>query len=403
MRLRTAAALAAVLAFTAAAAAQEEPAKPAPSAPDEAAKRKEAKVRKYLGLLRWKEAFLAELEAGFETQRKVGALPRGFAKKFREVADFDALERIAVEAWSEVLDEPTLDGVIAFLSTEPGTKYAAALTRMPSVMQARVFPWAMETSMKAMQEVMASPPSEEEGEEESGEKSPIDTVLDKARENLHEAKVSANETAAIATLRNLCSCQAQMQASGKIDCDRDGIGEHGTFLEMSGSAEVRAAQVRQALDGKPAPDASDFSQRGTKLNPPILSPKLAGVDEHGVVRKNGYCYRIYLPDSAKTSMFVHETGPANVAGLAGGTGRVGIDMSEVSWCAYAWPEKIGETGNRAFFTNMAGDVMQSSNEKARWEGDKAPPGSAAFQGDGMTAPIAIGTLGRDGDVWKVCN
>ncbi|MCK6479066.1 MAG: prepilin-type N-terminal cleavage/methylation domain-containing protein, partial [Planctomycetes bacterium] len=42
--------------------------------------------------------------------------------------------------------------------------------------------------------------------------------------NLLAAKLSSNETAALATLRNLASCQAQIQTSGKIDCDSDGIG-----------------------------------------------------------------------------------------------------------------------------------------------------------------------------------
>jgi hypothetical protein len=45
--------------------------------------------------------------------------------------------------------------------------------------------------------------------------------------NLLSARLSANERAAQATLRSLGSAQAQLQAMGAIDEDRDGIGEYG--------------------------------------------------------------------------------------------------------------------------------------------------------------------------------
>ena len=83
--------------------------------------------------------------------------------------------------------------------------------------------------------------------------------------------------------------------------------------------------------------------------------------------------------------------------------RVHVDLAETTWCAYAWPEKIGETGRRAFFVNQTGDVMHSANEHAKWEGDRIPPGNAAFVGDGCTSEQAVGTRGRDGEVWKVAN
>ena len=367
-----AAALAALLALAPAAAAEEPPAPPAAPAPDDAAKRKEKKVRKFLELTRFREATLAGLDMAFGQQVRMGMLPEEFPRRFHEVADFDALEAIAAEAWGGVLDEPTLDGLIAFHETEAGRKFVAAnLELMPALMK-KIEPWAMENAMKAMQAMGEMQPEQEED----------------------ETGIPANEMAAIATLRNLCSCQAQIQTSGKIDCDRDGIGEHATFLELTGSAGVRKA----FQDG-----AGDFSSQGTKVDPPIMSAKLAGVDVSGVVRKGGYCFRIFLPDAASPSSFTHEVGPAEAIGLAGGTARVGVDMAETTWCAYAWPEKIGESGNRAFFVNQCGDVMQSANGTAKWAGERAPPGSAALLGDGISSPQAIGTRGRDGEVWKVCD
>jgi hypothetical protein len=206
--------------------------------------------------------------------------------------------------------------------------------------------------------------------------------------------IELNERTAIATLRNLASCQAQIQTSGKIDCDNDGIGEYGTFLEMTGSTGVRKGFTA----GNPS--SSDFTTQGTPVNPPILSPAMASVSAEGMVAKKGYFYMIFLPDTQSPASFVHETsGPA----LAGGTGRVGVDMSETTWCCYAWPIDAGKTGNRAFFVSQSGDVLQSANTRARHGGATVIDARSAFRGEGMTSMVAVGTAGRDGDVWKVTN
>jgi prepilin-type N-terminal cleavage/methylation domain-containing protein len=216
--------------------------------------------------------------------------------------------------------------------------------------------------------------------------------------NLLAAKLSANETAAIATLRNLASCQAQVQTSGKIDCDNDGIGEYGTFLEMTGTVGVRKGFTAGA------PSSSDFSAQGTQVNPPILSPALANVDAQGFVTKSGYAFMMFLPDTASPAVFVHEkSGP----GLMGGAAKIGVDLSETNWCAYAQPVARNNSGNRRFFINQAGDVMQSANEVAKAQGVTTPiVGNSAFKAGtagGITAQTAVGTAGFDGDVWKVTN
>src|SRR5512134_4174124 len=61
--------------------------------------------------------------------------------------------------------------------------------------------------------------------------------------NLLAARLSANETAAIATLRNIISAEAQFQQSAKADTDNDGTGEYGGFLEMSGGGVGRMVSV----------------------------------------------------------------------------------------------------------------------------------------------------------------
>ena len=213
--------------------------------------------------------------------------------------------------------------------------------------------------------------------------------------NLLAAKLSANETAAIATLRNLASCQAQVQTSGKIDCDNDGIGEYGTFLEMTGTVGVRKGFTAGT------PSTSDFTTKGTQVNPPILSAALANVDALGFVTKSGYAFMIFLPDAAAPSGFSHETGPAASVAVSA---VLGVDMSETTWCAYGQPVARGNSGNRRFFVNQAGDVMQSANEVAKAQGVTAAiVGASAFRGAAITSQVAVGTAGQDGDVWKVTN
>ena len=213
--------------------------------------------------------------------------------------------------------------------------------------------------------------------------------------NLLAAKLSANETAALATLRNLASCQAQVQTSGKIDCDNDGIGEYGCFLEMTGTVAVRKGFTA----GNPS--LANFSVQGTPVNPPILSPALANVDANGFVTKSGYAFMIFLPDGATPAAWTNETGPAASVAV---TADIAVDLSETTWCAYAQPVAHGNSGNRRFFVYQSGDVMQSPNDTTKYQGVNTPiVGNSAYRGAGITSSVAIGTKGNDGDVWKVTN
>jgi prepilin-type N-terminal cleavage/methylation domain-containing protein len=213
--------------------------------------------------------------------------------------------------------------------------------------------------------------------------------------NLLAAKLSSNETAAIATLRNLASCQAQIQTSGKIDTDADGIGEYGTFLEMTGTVGVR----KKLNTG--TPNTSDFTVKGTQVAPAILSPALANVDATGFVTKSGYAFMIFLPDGGTPAKFSNEKGPAASVAV---TAAIGVDLSETTWCAYAQPVAFANSGNRRFFVNQSGDVMQSANDTTKFQGiSTAINGNSAFKADGITSSVAVGTKGQDGDVWKVTN
>jgi prepilin-type N-terminal cleavage/methylation domain-containing protein len=215
--------------------------------------------------------------------------------------------------------------------------------------------------------------------------------------NLLASKVNANQTAALATMRNLVSAQAQIGVTAKIDADNDGKGEYGTFLEMSGAVGVRKGFVPGT------PSSSNFSVKGEVLNPPVLSSAFANLTATGFCTRSGYCFMILLPDTSTPASFVHETGGPGVApGFAGGSGSVGVDASETTWCAYAQPQTLGATGSRRFFTNQKGDILASPNDFAKSQGNMVPvAGNAAFLGSGITSTIAIGTKGSDGDLWTV--
>ncbi|MBN2492267.1 MAG: prepilin-type N-terminal cleavage/methylation domain-containing protein, partial [Planctomycetes bacterium] len=98
--------------------------------------------------------------------------------------------------------------------------------------------------------------------------------------NLLSARLNANETAAIATLRNLSSAQAQLQAGSKIDVDQDGSGEFGYFAELAGGIEIRG------------PGGATLAA----INPPVLSAAFRTVNS-GVVTRSGYVFRLFLPDA----------------------------------------------------------------------------------------------------------
>lgn len=173
--------------------------------------------------------------------------------------------------------------------------------------------------------------------------------------DLMAARLSANETAAIATLRNVISAQAQLQMSAKVDEDSDGNGEYGGFLELSGGAAGRMS---------------------SPLSPAVLSGAFRVLDSNGEVSRSGYFFRIVLRAKGGAGA------PESMTGFA--KGALDVDACESSWSCYAWPVHFGQSGRRTFFTNEAGDVLATENE--------------AYSGTGH-GPLP-GAKGGDGHVWK---
>jgi prepilin-type N-terminal cleavage/methylation domain-containing protein len=208
--------------------------------------------------------------------------------------------------------------------------------------------------------------------------------------NLLSARLNANESAAIATLKNISSAQSQCQASGIIDVNSNGQGEYGYFGELSGAVNTRTAA----------------GATGPRISPPVLSTAFGNI-QNSIVQRSGYIFQMYLPDNTGAGIAEDATG-----GHAANT--VDAGQAEVLWCCYAWPSVQGNSGNRAFFVNQGGDVLATRNSAAGqlYSGTAGGAGNqptydAAFAAGAattsMAAAVAANSTGVDGGTWTVSN
>ena len=208
--------------------------------------------------------------------------------------------------------------------------------------------------------------------------------------NLLAARLNANETSAISTLRNITSCQAQFQTSAKADADADGTGEFGMFRELSAAVAVRT-------------DNAGANATGVILNPPILSGAFRTLNANAEVSRSGYLFKMFLPGAAGAGV-EENTSATNTV-----DGTLDSDLAETSWCCYAWPASHGNSGNRSFFVNQSGDITGTDDVDYSGTGDidEGGSGNAFRAGTGgagsITGQQAIGTAGRDGNLWKQIN
>ncbi|MCK6448804.1 MAG: prepilin-type N-terminal cleavage/methylation domain-containing protein [Planctomycetes bacterium] len=208
---------------------------------------------------------------------------------------------------------------------------------------------------------------------------------------LMAARLSANESAAISTLRSISSAQAQVQSSGAIDSDGDGAGEYGFFGELSGADPCRVSAA-----GAPAAGAVGTDE----LNPAVLSTAFGNVANSQVVR-SGYIFQIYLP--AATVAGVTGSVAEDAAGGKAAAPFPDSDNGEVLWAAYAWPQAVGQSGNRCFFINQEGDLLQTPNRGAAayTATGGGPLFDAVFSVAGdMASPLGVnGVAATDGNTW----
>ncbi len=204
--------------------------------------------------------------------------------------------------------------------------------------------------------------------------------------NLLAARLSANETSAVANMRTISSAQGQFQIAAKADVDGDGTGEYGMFRELCAAAPVRTTALGTST--------------GSALRTPILSAAFRSLSSAGRVHQSGYAYRLWLHGTNGSAI-----GEGSLTLLQGGGGSIDTEMSETTWCVYAAPLGYARSGNRTFFINQAGDV--STTESSAYSPTSYPHAGAAFFGTGNLHGIsgrqAIGTVARDGNYWKQVN
>jgi hypothetical protein len=224
--------------------------------------------------------------------------------------------------------------------------------------------------------------------------------------NFLASNLCSNEVAAIATLRNLASCQNQFKSLlVAVDTNQNGIGEYGTMQELTGSIPLRAPP----------------GQVGKTLNPPVISPSLARVTTEGWVEKAHYAFAVFLPKTGGGWIRESSTWPANFAATESGCtssgtsvpgtsrispiGTVDAALAEQDWCAIAWPRMIDGITRRMFFVTAHGEVFQTNNERGVICETVLPSGPDAVlppgwkHGDEIKGPYTSSS----GDVWRFTN
>jgi len=210
--------------------------------------------------------------------------------------------------------------------------------------------------------------------------------------NLTASRIRANEAAVIATLKQIATSQAQIKSSAVIDADRDGVGEHGYFQEMTGLRPVRLGKPPGVIESK------------RRVSPPVLSAAftdLQPIGPYSIVLRSGYYFVMSLPDPGAN--WLPERQPTTPYG------PVGPNRAENFWSCHAWPVSYGRSGQRIFFINQGGDLLAADNAVTKYSGlnrainipgillKSSPPKTR------MDQSIAINATGNDGNIWKVVN
>jgi len=205
------------------------------------------------------------------------------------------------------------------------------------------------------------------------------------------ARLSANEAAAISTLRSIATAQAQIRSSGAIDTDLDGAGEYGYFGELSGVLPVRISAVGVPAAGVVGTD---------ELFPSILSSAFGRV-QNRVATRQGYMFQMWLP--APTAGGFVGAVPEDLTGGKLAAPFPDSNNGEILWACYAWPVEVGKSGNRAFFASHEGELLQYLNRSVNpyTNTTKTPAFDEAFAGPGdMSSALRIGVVGgADLTVW----
>lgn len=214
------------------------------------------------------------------------------------------------------------------------------------------------------------------------------------------SRLSANEAAAISTLRLLSTVQGQIRSQSAIDTDSDGTGEYAYLGELAGTAPLRIDSGGGPGAGTPGVD---------ELDPSVIANAFGDVDPQSLVARSGYYFQIWLPGATTGGVVAGlpeaaGAGPGIGGGAPGPGGFPDPDNAENLWCCYAWPVNADSTGNRVFFINEEGSIWQYENRLAApFSGtSKTPSFDEAYTDAGdMASGVRIGTPGgNEASTWS---
>ncbi|KPJ63443.1 MAG: hypothetical protein AMS15_00375 [Planctomycetes bacterium DG_23] len=192
------------------------------------------------------------------------------------------------------------------------------------------------------------------------------------------AKIAANESGAIQTLRSLFTAEEELRLADIIDQDADGSGEYGFFQELCGKV---------APPGHAAPVLPEF-----------FDPVFGVMNGAGAASRAGYHFKIYLPGPGAAGPPVGETGGSNSASA----NQNEIDMREVRWVCYAWPMAHNFTARRAFALNQDGIIFVTKAMVTTYDSTNVIPQPQAAYAPGsqnLKGTLANG-VGTDGNTWR---
>jgi len=196
---------------------------------------------------------------------------------------------------------------------------------------------------------------------------------------LNAARLTANEASAISTLRSLSTAQVQVLAQASIDTDGDGAGEQGYFGELAGTASCARTSAAWRRSARSASTRS-CSRRG--------SPRQRA--------RSRFALGLFLPDLVAGSTRRRVAPGISERPVLGGATPGNLpdsDAGELMWCAYAWPMLAHQTGNRAFFINQSGEMLQFQNRMPAPFSNtiNMPPFDEAFSTAGdMSSALRVG-------------
>jgi hypothetical protein len=199
---------------------------------------------------------------------------------------------------------------------------------------------------------------------------PFQSPLADMGDYLSKARMRANETSAIGTLKCISAGQEQFRCSTSVDQNSNGMGEYGLLGELAGGREYRGGG-------------------GSCKDSPFIPSMFSTPDKKGRIRRSGYYFIVYLPGREKS--------------MCDADARIGegADKQEENYVVYAFPEEPGKSGARVFAisaTSATYVIMCLDNAKGVWGGDKIPPPGLAFKhgNDPSIAGAAFVGMGDQG-------